>query len=263
MKYINDLIQLINVELYTDFKTRWKYKAESISDFVVLTGIYLAVMLLSSSSVMNAHYHTRYGSSLVLIGYLFWNTGVTAMDVSSQGIRGDAQIGILESTLQSKFSIWFTGLIRSWVANVFMFAYLIIIIVISNFFLSLSIKSILFIIVSAFAFSLVSNVGMYGVGLLFGAMSLKFKRPGQWATLLQAAVLFVSNVALPYSHEYQIFFPFSLGIEIVRTIFLGGNVNFSIFGLFILINSAWLLVGVIIFKIALINERKNGSFELF
>lgn len=67
---------------------------------------------------------------------------------------------------------------------------------------------------------------------------------GQWATILQALLLMLSNVYFSVYNAFQEVIPYVGGIEIVRQIFLGHGVSLSKLMLFIVVNVIWFLLGI-------------------
>lgn len=263
MLNLRNVWNMVAVELVMEAKTRYKYLASTLSDFVIFTLTYFAVLFFSDVSAIDSGYQTHDGILLVLIGYMFWTVGVVAMDTSTQTIESDSKAGILEMELQSKFPLWFLGLVRSLVANLITFAYLLIVGVITALVSAEPLVSIVEIIFWVMLISCISNLGMFGLGLIFGAGSLVFKSVGQWSTLLQGAILIVANVAVPYTSSIQSIIPFGSGIEIVRNLFLHQNVTLGAVLIYLVVNAVYFGVGLCIFKIALKHERKSGSFERF
>ncbi|UQS83609.1 hypothetical protein [Bombilactobacillus thymidiniphilus] len=90
------IIRLFLVELKMEWITRMKYIMASIGDFVVFTVTFLAVTFVAPVSAVNSTYHTNQGLLLIMIGYMFWNLGVVAMDIGTQVIESAAKSGILE-----------------------------------------------------------------------------------------------------------------------------------------------------------------------
>ncbi len=126
-----------------------------------------------------------------------------------------------------------------------------------------SVLSLLNVILLVMLLAFVSNLGMFGIGLIFGAGSLIFKSIGQWATLLQGIILIFANVPIPYTTWIQAILPFGLGIEIARSLYLQRDVEWITVLVYIVINVILLCIGLLIFNIALQHERKYGSFERF
>ncbi|KRM79208.1 hypothetical protein FC84_GL001377 [Lapidilactobacillus dextrinicus DSM 20335] len=263
MTKLSSILSMVKTELEMEAKTRYKYLASTLSDFVIFTLAYIAVLFFADVTVINQSYHTNDGTILILIGYMFWNVGVVAMDISTQTIESDSRAGILETEIQSRFPLWVLIMVRSWVTNLITFGYLLIISLITAIVIGQSVLSLLNAILLVMLLSSVSNLGMFGIGLIFGAGSLIFKSIGQWATLLQGIILIFANVAIPYTTWIQAILPFGLGIEIARSLYLQRDVEWITVLVYIVINVILLCIGLLIFNIALQHERKYGSFERF
>lgn len=259
----HSLITMIGIELEMEVKTRYKYLASTLSDFIIFTLAYIAVLFFSNVSVINRSYHTTDGVILILIGYMFWNVGVVAMDLSTQTVESDSQAGILEIEMQSRFPLWFLIIIRGFIVDLITFAYLLVIGVVTALITGGSPFSIIWAIFLVIVISCVSNAGMFGIGLIFGAGSLIFKNIGQWATLLQGVILIFANVAIPYTSWIQSILPFGLGIEITRNLYLKQGISIVYVLEYTMINFIFLCLGLFVFNMALKHERKYGSFERF
>lgn len=263
MTKLTSILNMVKIELEMETKTRCKYLASTLSDFVIFTLAYVAVLFFADVTAINQSYHTDDGTILILIGFMFWNVGVVAMDISTQTIESDSRVGILETEIQSKFPLWFLIVIRSWVTNLITFGYLLTISLITAVVVGQSVSTLLSVILLVMLISSISNLGMFGIGLIFGAGSLIFKSIGQWATLLQGVILIFANVAIPYTSWFQSILPFGLGIEIVRSLYLQRSIQWITVLTYIIINVIFCGIGLIIFNAALQHERKYGSFEKF
>ena len=260
---LREIGNMVRVEMIMEVKTDLKYFSERLSSFAIFTFIYLAIVVLGAARGMDLFYHTNLGIVMILIGFMFWTTGVVAMDESTQFIQAGAQTGILESEIQSRFSLWFIALVRSWVTDVYYFVYLIILSVITAIVVSVPILQLLKADILVFFVAIIANLGMLGVGLIFGAGSLRYKHVGNWSSLLQSAILFVANIAIPSTFAAQLALPFGAGIEITRHLFLGQSVSLSLVVIYFVVNALWLAIGLFVFQAAMRKERRVGSFERF
>lgn len=263
MSTFKTLTNMISVELEMEVKSKAKYLVATLADFTVFTFAYLAVLFFSDTGDLNTVYRTNDGVMLILIGYMFWTLGVMAMDLSTQTIEADSRAGILETELQSSFPLWFLMLIRVWVLIVLTGLYLLILGIITGAMTGVSIGTVVVITFEVLLISIISNIGMFGIGLIFGAGSLIFKSVGTWATLLQTGILLIANVGSNYSSNLQALIPFGLGIEITRSLFLGRQISLATIMGYLAVNLVYLLIGILIFNGGLRHERKFGSFERF
>ncbi|MCR1901405.1 hypothetical protein [Ligilactobacillus apodemi] len=257
------ILNVIIIHFYLELKIMFRYLVSSLSDLLLYAGTFVIILFFSNTEQLNLFYHTNKGVFMVLIGYLFWGGGTAAMDTVSQCIENDAKTGILEMEIQSIVPLWGINIIRNIINNIYIWIYLTIIgialCVISN----LSLKSLLYLLFITLIISTVSNLGMFGIGLLFGAGSVRFKYMGQWSMLFQAVLLVGSNITYPVQSNFQLILPYVGGIEITRKLFLNQNINVSSFGYYLLINVCWLFIGILVFNLTMAYEKKKGSFEVY
>lgn len=262
---MSGILQMIRMEALREFKVRTKYKIQFLSSIAIYTVTYLIVIYIASSPMMAAHYHASVvtGKVLILIGYLYWNAGVLGMDAASDSIESDAKAGILESELQSPYPLWILIIVRSGVNNILGIFYFLAIITLSSFSIKLTLIKAVILVIQLFLISILSNIGMSGIGFIFGAVSVHVKRVGQWATIIQTALLLIGNITIPMFSPLQNIIPFVSGIEISRLIYLQQNIPIYLILIYIAINFMWLIVGICIFQYSIKYEKTNGSFEVF
>lgn len=263
MKKIKELFNIFCVQVYLQLKLQTRYINSAISSLVLYAGAFLIVILFTKPAQLGQAYGTKQGVLFTIVGFLFWSIGISSMGECSNGVETDEQAGLLESESQSVFPLWVLYFIQTLAGNLFVWIYLFIIGFIASFFSIFSVLELLKALLLTFVFSLISNLGMFGIGMIFASGSIRFKRMGQWATILQALLLMLSNVYLPVYNVFQEIIPYVGGVEIVRQIFLGHGISISKLILFIVVNVVWFLVGILVFNFSIRKERKNGSFDTF
>ncbi|CRH18590.1 hypothetical protein ACN6J9_05935 [Carnobacterium maltaromaticum] len=258
-------LRLVKTQFMVEWKTKIGYGMSTISDIMLYVITFFVVMFVYNSNGMVDFYKVdaNYSSILLLIGYVFWNVGCISMDMSSQTIESDSKAGIIENEIQSKYSFPLVIWIRSLCVTLFSYIYLFVLILATSFFVGLAPFKVVTLVVNLVMVSFISNIGMFGIGLLFGSVSLRFKRIGQWMIIFQALLLFVSNIAMPMTNMFQMIAPFGLGIELSRNLFMGLNLEIDKIIIYIFINSLWLIIGYLAFNYSILQERKYGSFEQF
>lgn len=97
----------IKWELILDIKEYIRYRFGLLSDFIIFTGTFIAIYFFGVSSGFAAFYDVSEagGSILMLIGYIFWQNSSAALGYTSALIEGEAEVGVFEMRLQSRFSI--------------------------------------------------------------------------------------------------------------------------------------------------------------
>ena len=263
MKKIKKLFNIFWVQLYLQLKLQFRYVNSAISSLVLYAGAFLIVIFFTDPAQLGQAYGTKQGVLFTIVGFLFWSIGIASMGQCSNGVETDEQTGLLESETQSVFPLWTLYFIETLANNLFVWIYLLIIGFIASFFSIFTVAELLEALLLTFVFSLISNFGMFGIGMIFASGSIRFKRMGQWSTILQALLLMLSNVYLPVYNVFQEVIPYVGGIEIVRQIFLGHGVSLPKLIIFIVVNVIWFLVGILVFNYCIKKERKDGSFDAF
>ena len=263
MKKVKELFNIFWVQLYLQLKLQARYVNSTVSSLVLYAGAFLIVVFFTNPAQLGQAYGTKHGVLFTIIGFLFWSIGISSLGECSNAVETDEQTGLLESETQSIFPLWVLYFIQTLAENLFVWTYLLIIGFVASFFSIFTVVELLKALLLTFVFSLISNLGMFGIGMIFASGSIRFKRMGQWATILQALLLMLSNVYLPVYNAFQEVIPYVGGIEIVRQIFLGHGVSLSKLIILIVVNVVWFLAGILIFNYCINKERKNGSFDAF
>ena len=255
---------MLKTQIILDFKELFRYKINIISDFMLFTLMYIAIFYFNASTAFSSFYSLSEteGEVLVLVGYIFWQMSSTALGFSSSTIKCEADKGILELKLQSKFNIIFIMFIQLFsymvysilsILGIFLFM-----IIIGN----TSIHELKMIFLS-YIYCIPSVIGMFGMGLIIGGIALIQKSVGQFTYIIQTALLFISNALSPTRPAIIYILPFSYGIDITRNKYLGGPVEIRHIIMYIAVNLLWLLVGTLIFNICLKHIKRCGSFDTY
>ena len=105
--------------------------------------------------------------------------------------------------------------------------------------------------------------GMYGMGLIAGAVSLRAKKTGSLIFLIQTALLFVTNTLTPTAPGPLFLIPFCSGIDIARRLYLYGYASAGAWAGYLLINLAWCLLGNAVFGLCMRRERRTGAWDTY
>lgn len=263
MKKLKQLVTLFVVQLKLQLKIKLRYLNATITQLIIYAGALLLILSGANGNNIGQQYGIKGNVLITLIGYLFWSSGVSALNFCSNGVESDEMSGIFETEAQSVFPLWLIYLVQTIVEELYTWIYLIIIGIFTSFFAHFSMLDLGIAFLLTFVFTLISNLGMFGIGLIFASGSIHYKRMGQWATILQALLVMFSNIYQPMVTPYQQIIPYASGIEIVRNLFIGRNVPFSAYLIFVVVNVLWLLVGIFFFNYCFKKEKKNGSFDAF
>src|SRR5690625_755798 len=263
---MTQLYNAIKIEAMLGIKSAFRYKVGIISDFIIFFTIYILAVFFGSVEGFLSSYVVNVsgveGRILILIGVIFWQLSITALGFSSNIIRNSYATGTLELRLQSKVSPIFLIFIDVMINLLTSLAILGIVLVISYFYLDLFWNDVLKVL-SSILVVIPSVIGMFGIGLFLGGLTLKEKNIGQFIMIFQGILLFVSNSIIPISNKIINILPFPLGIDITRLMYLNQHVPLNYISSYLLINSGWFILGIIIFNIMLRAERVRGSFDTY
>jgi len=259
------LIRFIKAEALRQITVKSKYKSQLIGSAIIFTLTYVFVILISDPSILASSYSTSVnnGKILLLIGYIFWNAGVLAMDTATDSIELDSKMGTLETELQSPYPYWLLVIVRCETYNLFGLILYLFLFLFSSYFIQIHWLTGLLLMIQVALISLISNLGMIGIGLLFGALSIRVKRLGQWISILQTFMIFIGNIIFPVTYAVQWMLPFASGINISRSLFMHQGVSLLQLFAYIVLNLLWLGIGIVVFDYSLNKEREYGSFERF
>ena len=257
-------LQLICQETKMTFKSIWRYKVSMISDLVILVGtFFMAYFLKNNTWLMNAYEASQDQSNyLFFIGYVFWQFGSLSLGFCTTMISGNSRNGMLELQAQSFVSmpiLYFFKLLINILSD---FLIIITITVFMVFAMDFNLREFIYIIY-AILWSLPSIVGMYGIGLILSALSLREKSVGQFIIIVQTLLLFITNVFNPMSNPVVYLVPYSWGIEILRGLYLGNGFNIISILIYFGINLIWIALGTVVFNKAVLRERRYGSFDTY
>ena len=255
---------MMKTEMILDFKELSRYKVSIVSDFLLFTLMYIAIYYFNANTAFSSFYslNETEGKVLVLIGYIFWQMSSTALGFSSSTIKNDANKGILELELQSKFNIIFIMLIQLFTYMVYSILSVLGIFLFMMITGNTSMQDLKMIFVS-YIYCIPSVIGMFGMGLIMGGITLIQKSVGQFTFILQTALLFISNALSPTRPSIIYILPFSYGIDITRNAYLGGVIEINQIIMYISVNLLWLLIGTMIFNVCLKYIKRCGSFDTY
>lgn len=135
------------------------------------------------------------GNILFLLGFIFWQYGTLSLGFTTSMITEESSIGRLEMKMQGKYSlsfIYFIKLLASLATNSLLF----ILVVLITFVLGTHNINFLRLITSIL-YTISSIIGMYGIGLIIGALMLKKKNINSFVLIIQTMLIFVSNAIAP------------------------------------------------------------------
>lgn len=256
-----DYINLIKTELSLDIKKIKSYKVSFLTDILIFAIVLFSIFVTGLDSAFADSYgiDINSGKMIVLIGFIFWQISTTALGWSSANIRGQSVSGTLELKMQSKYSaelLLFIEMLTYLIISFLSFFVIFLIFILS---IKADTKDILYILLS-YLVAFPALIGMYGLGLLLGGISLIEKEIGSLVFILQSVLIFLSDMIGVRSRLFNII-PFNAGIKIMRQMYLGQNIESSLIVDYLISNTVWIILGVICFRYLLKKVRTSDSFN--
>lgn len=249
-------------EVRMELSEALQYKTGLFMDALLLIGSFLAALFLGSGSSLSSFYQADGAQReiLLLIGYLFWGNSCAALGCCTGTLRAEMQEGTFELRLQSRFPLTlmlFCQLLADTLLHFLIYGGLL---AAAALFSGSSPADVRFLFLSL-PVLLPCLAGMYGMGLLAGAVSLHAKKTGSLIFLIQTALLFVTNTLTPSAAGPLFLIPFCPGIDIARSLYLYGSASAEAWAALLCVNLAWLLLGNAVFSFCLKRERKFGAWD--
>jgi ABC-2 type transport system permease protein len=253
----------VKCELRLDLKRLVGYRVSFISDLVIFASIIVTTFLSGLDRAFANAFDTSdmTGKMLVLIGFICWQIASTGLGWSANNIRGQMTSGTFELKMQSQFPVELMLFIE-------MLTYLLVS------FISLTCFFIIFLLIIGggilqivyipltYLVAFPGVLGMFGIGLILGGVSLREKNIGNLVFILQTAMIFVSDFIDVRRRGFNII-PFNAAIKIMRSVYLSRPVHYTHILDYLLVNIAWVLIGIFVFRSFLATERKKGAFDTY
>ncbi|MGV8984519.1 ABC transporter permease [Clostridium sp.] len=243
MKYLNAICAEIKISL----ESTWSYKMNFISDILFIGGLYIALLFMNTGTSLGTYYGSPEESkSLLLIGYILWSFSILAINLVSSNIEAEATRGTLEQKLTSIIPLYIL-MIGRLISGMLIELVELAIILISSVLIfhvgiSVNLKAIIIL--------LITIAGMYGMGLMFGGLTLKFKNIGRIMYIIQTLLLFVSNTLTVVSDKFSIInlIPLTTGNDLIRKALVGQVIPLSNYLTLATISLVWLATGILTFN---------------
>lgn len=257
-------LDLVYMQVKITFLSRIRYKVGLLSDFLVIAGTYLFVYFFGNGEFIGQNYSTTItnGNILLLIGFIFWQFAVLSLGFTSASISNDSATGNIESKIQSVYSLsslYFIELVANLSTDIIIIFFMILFTTLLNFGSALSMSKLLVILL----LTIPSLFGMFGVGLIVGAVVINQKRVGSLVIIVQTALLFLSNTLTVGFSNIIYLIPFTSGIDLARNYFMTNQFSISLLLIYIIVNIIWFIVGNSIFKKSILKERKISTFDRY
>ncbi|NLZ47980.1 MAG: ABC transporter permease [Clostridiales bacterium] len=254
MKYLNTL----KAEIILHLKDSFSYKVGIFNDILIFGVLYFSLVFMGTGYSLASSYGstTADSNTLLLIGYVFWSLSLSAINSASTRIASEATKGTLEQKFMAIVPIQWL-LLGQFISSITVEVVVCIIISLAAF-LFIGTKIIIngTIIISL----ILTLIGMFGIGLILGAVALKEKKIGNIIFLIQIFLLFVSdtlttNNFLPNINKVL---PLTNGIDVARKAAANSSVTGQDWLILITSSLLWLAVGYIVFTLASRYVKRKG-----
>ncbi len=256
--------ELFRQEMIMLVQSRLRYKVGLISDLILIVGTFILAYYFKNNASLTNYYGVNVNQSnyLFYLGFVFWQFGSLALGFSTSMITNYSSTGLLELHTQGFCSmslLYFFQLIVNIITDC------IIIICISLFMfimIDFNLREFAYLFYAIIG-NIPNIVGMYGIGLIVSAITLREKRISQFIIIFQVMLMFLTNVFSPINNSIIYLIPFTAGIELLRNLYVGNGFSLDLFIVYLLVNLLWIVMGNLIFRKALLRERKYGSFSTY
>ena len=260
---IKRYLRILNAEIKLNLKDTFSYKVGVLSDIIVMAILYFSCLFMNGYSSIGSYYSVQedVSKSLVLQGYVFRSLAVLVLGSMSNSIRIDAIKGTLEQKAMSVVPLQYLFL-GVFIANLLINIIVVAIICTISFF---ALNTSLFFDLRTILTLAIMLIGMYGVSLIFGGISLFSKRINNLVYIFQLILLIISNAVFQIDNVSNIakIFPVTTGISIGRKYILGFSVPASEFAFFVFSSIFWLILGAFIFQILLHKTKYKGILSQY
>lgn len=241
-----------------------RYKISFISDIIFFVLLFLGLFYMGNEKEVTGYYGVDIyqGRIIMLIGYLYWQLSSIALGISANVIKNEALSGTLEAKLLTRVPcvlLLFARLLAGILVSMSSLAAVIAVVLITK----LMPVSYLLRFLCSLLLYFPSLLGMFGIGLLFGGLALKEKSIGQFLFMIQAALLFISNIFSINDNIFGYIIPHIFGIGLARNYFVSGSILIGEFMFYLLLNILWLIVGSLFFNLILSLNKKFGFFSAY
>ncbi|MTI69730.1 MAG: ABC transporter [Firmicutes bacterium] len=242
MKYLNALWE----ELRISIECTWSYKINVISDILFMTVLYIAIINMNDGLHIGRYYGSPEDSkSLLLIGYILWTFSTMSISLMSSNIESEANRGTLEQKLMSIIPLYILMVGKIAYSFIREIVIIIPILIVSKLLFDVGISFNL----ASIIILLLTMVGMFGIGLIFGGLTIKHKKIGSIIYVTQTVLLFISDTLVIFSDQFPLIniIPLTKGNDLIRKSLIGNGITSNDYLLFTLITLSWIIVGIATF----------------
>lgn len=246
--------------MYIEIASILRYRFAFVSDVLVYTLILALLMFTDAGQSLSNRYAYSDYRALLFNGYIAWTFANSAVSTSIGDTSGELMKGTLYRKLQSQYPLelfQLGGLLSTLVVHSCIIACLSIIA-----FLAWGLEPM--VSPTILGYLAVTCLGMYGIGLIMGGLTILFKKIGSLQLLFQLVLLFVSNT-VPAGEGLAAIsrvIPLTTCNDLIRLQMSGQTDSASICFLFVT-SAIWICAGCTVFHFCLRRAKRRGNLLLY
>lgn len=246
--------------MYIEITSILRYRFAFVSDVLVYTLVFALLMVVDAGQSLSRRYAYGDYRALLFSGYIAWTFASAAISTSVGDTSVELMKGTLYRKLQSRFPLeWFQlgGLLSALVVHGCIIACL---------------SGIAFVVwglepmidFTLGMYLIIASLGMYGMGLIMGGLTIRFKKIGSLQFLLQLVLLFVSN-AVPAGRgiaAYSRVIPLTMCSDLIR-LHIAGLTDPGGIACLCVVSVLWVVVGCAVFRWCLACAKQRGNLLFY
>lgn len=234
----------------------WRYKFSVISDIVVFSLLMIFFLTSRTGTSFSEKYMVSDYKALLLAGHIAWTLSISAISSVGNEVSSELSKGTFYRKMHSKYPLavlYLGDLIASFVIQIFVIVCLLII---AKVFWNVSITFSFTIIIAL----IINLLGMYGIGLIVGGLSVRYKRIGAIVLLIQLGMLFITDTIPTSSSLLAVtkVIPLTACNEVIRTC-LSNHTDAQSLVMLLLTSIIWIFIGTAVFYISINRAKKIGN----
>lgn len=234
----------------------WRYKFSVISDIVVFSLLMIFFLTSRTGTSFSEKYMVSDYKALLLAGYIAWTLSISAISSVGNEVSSELSKGTFYRKMYSKYPLavlYLGDLIASFVIQIFVIVCLLII---AKVFWNVSITFSFTIIIAL----IINLLGMYGIGLIVGGLSVRYKRIGAIVLLIQLGMLFITDTIPTSSSLLAVtkVIPLTACNEVIRAC-LSNHTDAQSLVMLLLTSIIWIFIGTAVFYISINRAKKIGN----
>ncbi len=247
-------------EVKMDLRSTWRYRFGVYSDLAVFGIMMLFFLFTDTGYSFSEEYGYENYKELLIIGYLSWMYSISAISVISSEIQGELKQGTFYRKYNSAYPVHFLFIGELVSGELIQTIVMIVLLVIARLFVGLKITFNPVLVV----FILITVIGMYGIGLIVGGLSVFLKRTGSILFILETCLLFITDTIPTNGAIITIsnVLPLTVCNDLSR-LAIAGYVDYKKLLLLMVLSFVYLTVGILFFNYMVDKAKMKGNLLFY